>query len=210
MEQNFKNYIRVKTIDSNYREHIDDYEIKFDKYKRINVFIGGDHCFAHRNFDYKGRSIKQLNELIKKHVIESNGDHWTIHNIGYDKFILEVIDIQIPDNPQENLIFDDFPDLWLGCCDEAIVFLLPELKKFVKENIVKEPNAVVNFPERINLEFPRWSFFNIEGEYGYNKTGKPRCKLKHFSYNPGGRFWFNERHNFTKIQNLIKAYIEND
>ena len=33
MEQNFKNYIRVKTIDSNYREHIDDYEIKFDKYQ---------------------------------------------------------------------------------------------------------------------------------------------------------------------------------
>ena len=86
--------------------------------------------------------------------------------------------------------------------------MLPELKKFITENIKKEPNAVVNFPERTHLEFPRWSFFDIEGEYGYNKTGKPRCKLKHFSYNPGGRFWFNERHNFTKIQNLIKTYIE--
>lgn len=208
MEQNFKNYIRVKTIDSNYREHIDDYEIKFDKYKRINVFIGGDHCFAYRNFDYKGRSINHLKQLIQKHIIMPKEDHWVISDIGFDKFILEVIDIQIPDNPVENLIFENFPDLWLGCCDEAIVFLLPELKKFIIENIKREPNAVIEFPERIHLEFPRWSFFDISGEYGYNKTGKPRCKLKHFSYNPGGRFWFNERHNFTKIQNLIKEYVE--
>lgn len=208
MEQNFKNYIRVKTIDSNYREHIDDYEIKFDKYKRINVFIGGDHCFAYRNFDYNGRSINHLKQLIQKHIIIPKEDHWVISDIGFDKFILEVIDIQIPDNPVENLIFENFPDLWLGCCDEAIVFLLPELKKFIIENIKKEPNAVIEFPERIHLEFPRWSFFDISGEYGYNKTGKPRCKLKHFSYNPGGRFWFNERHNFTKLQNLIKEYVE--
>ena len=208
MEQNFKNYIRVKTIDNYYREHIDDYEITFDKYKRINVFIGGDNCISYRNFNYEGRSINHLKQLIQKYIIIPKEDNWVISDIGYDKFILEVIDIQIPDNPVENLIFEKFPDLWLGCCDEAIIFLLPELKKFINENIKREPNAVIEFPERIHLEFPKWSFFDIEGEYGYNKTGKPRCKLKHFSYNPGGRFWFNERHNFTKIQNLIKEYVE--
>ena len=149
-----------------------------------------------------------IKKMLDEITVKPNGEYVTSLDWKYKDCFLEVIDINIPDNPKENEIFDKFPDLYLGCCDEAIIFLLPELKKFVKDNIVKEPNAVINFPERIHLEFPKWSFFNIEGEYGYNKTGKPRCKIKHFSYNPGGRFSFNERHNFTKIQNLIKEYIE--
>jgi len=208
MEHNFKNYIRVKIFDSDWRrEEIEDYEVTFDKYKRINVM---GHASYGRWFEYKGRSINQLKKMLDDITVKPRGEYITPTDWKYRDCFIEVIDICIPDNPKENEIFDQFDDLYLGCCDEAIIFLLPELKKFITENIKKEPNAVVNFPERIHLEFPRWSFFNIEGEYGYNKTGKPRCKLKHFSYNPGGRFCFNERHNFTKIQNLIKAYIEND
>lgn len=208
MERNFKNYIRVKIFDSDWRrEEIEDYEVTFDKYKRINVM---GHASYDRWFEYKGRSINQLKKMLDDITVKPRGEYVTPTDWEYRDCFIEVIDICIPDNPKENEIFDQFDDLYLGCCDEAIIFLLPELKKFITENIKKEPNAVVNFPERIHLEFPRWSFFNIEGEYGYNKNGKPRCKLKHFSYNPGGRFCFNERHNFTKIQNLIKAYIEND
>ena len=206
MENKFNNYIRVKIVDDYWRrEEIKDYEVTFDKYKRINVM---GHASYDRWFEYKGRSIVQLKKMLDDITVKPKGEYVTQYDWRYKDCFLEVIEINIPDNPKENEIFDQFPDLYLGCCDEAIIFLLPELKKFVIENIKKEPNAVINFPERINLEFPRWSFFNIEGEYGYNKTGKPRCKLKHFSYNPGGRFWFNERHNFTKIQNLIKTYIE--
>ena len=206
MERNFKNYIRVKIFDDNWHcEEIEDYEVTFDKYKRINVM---GHASYHRWFEYKGRSIFQLKKMLDEITVKPKGEYVTSFDWNYKDCFLEVIDIHIPDNPKENEIFDKFPDLYLGCCDEAIIFLLPELKKIVTKNIIKEPNAVIQFPERIHLEFPRWSFFDIEGEYGYNKTGKPRCKLKHFSYNPGGRFWFNERHNFTKIQNLIKEYVE--
>jgi hypothetical protein len=208
MENKFKNYIRVKIFESYWhREEIKDYEVKFDQYKRINVM---GHASYNRWFEYKGRSIVQLKKMLDNITVKPRGEYVTEYDWNYKDCFLEVIEINIPDNPKENEIFDKFPDLYLKLSDEAIIFLLPELKKFVTENIKKEPNAVINFPERINLEFPRWSFFNIEGEYGYNKTGKPRCKLKHFSYNPGGRFWFSERQNFTKIQNLIKAYIEND
>lgn len=208
MKHNFKNYIRVKIFDSDWRrEEIEDYEVTFDEYKRINVM---GHASYGRWFEYKGRSINQLKKMLDDITVKPKGEYVTPYDWDYRDCFLEVIEICIPDNPKENEIFDKFDDLYLGLSDEAIIFLLPELKKFITENIKKEPNAVVNFPERIHLEFPRWSFFNIEGEYGYNKTGKPRCKLKHFSYNPGGRFYFNERHNFTKIQNLIKAYIEND
>ena len=206
MEQNFKNYIRVKIFNDNWHcEEIEDYEVTFDKYKRINVM---GHASYNRWFEYKGRSISQLKKMLDEITVKPKGEYVTSLDWNYKDCFLEVIDINIPDNPKENEIFDKFPDLYLDCCDEAIIFLLPELKKIVTENIIKEPNAVIQFPERIYLEFPKWSFFNIEGEYGYNKTGKPRCKLKHFSYNPGGRFSFNERHNFTKIQNLIKEYIE--
>ena len=207
MERNFKNYIRVKIFNNNWHcEEIEDYEVTFDKYKRINVM---GHASYNRWFEYKGRSISQLKKMLDKITVKPKEEYVTALDWNYKDCFLEVIDIHIPDNPKENEIFNKFPDLYLGCCDEAIIFLLPELKKFVTENIIKEPNAVIQFPERIHLEFPKWSFFDIEGEYGYNKTGKPRCKLKHFSYNPGGRFWFNERRNFTKIQNLIKEYVEN-
>ena len=38
MEHNFKNYIRVKIFNNDWhREEIEDYEVTFDKYKRINV-----------------------------------------------------------------------------------------------------------------------------------------------------------------------------
>jgi len=206
MENKFKNYIRVKIFNSYWHsEEIKDYEVTFDQYKRISVM---GHASYNRWFEYKGRSIVQLKKVLDDITVKPKGEYVTSLDWNYKDCFIEVIEINIPDNPKENEIFDQFPNLHLGCCDEAIIFLLPKLKKFVIENIKKEPNAVINFPERINLEFPRWSFFNIKGEYGYNKTGKPRCKLNHFSYNPGGRFWFNERHNFTKIQNLIKTYIE--
>ena len=71
MEQNFKNYIRVKFIDQNYRERIDDFEVTFDKYNKINVFVGGYNynSFCSRRFEYKGRSITRMLEEIKKYII---------------------------------------------------------------------------------------------------------------------------------------------
>ena len=140
MEQNFKNYIRVKFIDQNYRECIDDFEVTFDKYNKINVFIGGYNynSFASRYFEYNGRSINKMLEQIKKHiVVPNNGEHWTIYDIGYDQFILEVIDVHIPDNPKENEIFEKYSDLNLGLCEDYITEFLPQFKSDVLENVKK-------------------------------------------------------------------------
>jgi hypothetical protein len=50
------------------------------------------------------------------------------------------------------------------------------------------------------------------GTYGYNRYGKPKCKLNQFFANPGGRFDFGPYREvwFTPIQNLIKQYIESN
>ena len=210
MEQNFKNYIRVKTIDDYYREHIDDYEIKFDRYNRINVSIWGDHCYAHRRFEYQGRSIKKLLENIKKHIIVPKEDHWVISDLGYEQFILEVIDIQIPDNPEENKIFDNYPDLYLGMTEEQITFILPQIKEYIKSNIKNEPGFELEIYDKFygggdNMR----PYCIVNMIYGYTKRSKLKCKIKRFGVNPGGRFYFPVYNSqFTQLQNLIKEYVE--
>lgn len=211
MEQNFKNYIRVKTIDSNYREYIDDYEVIFDKYNKINVFIGGEHCFGHRNFDYKGRSINKMLEQIKKHIIvPNNGEHWTIYDIGYEQFILEVIEVHIPDNPKENEIFEKYSDIHFGMCEDYMTEFLPQFKSDVLENVKKEPGFEWNIELRYDChKADNGAYVCIVGTYGYNKYGKVKCKINRFWCNPGGRFVFSiDRYYFTKLQNLIKEYVE--
>lgn len=215
MEQNFKNYIRVKFIDQNYRERIDDFEVTFDKYNKINVFVGGynSNSFGSRWFEYKGRSITRMLEKIKKHIIvPHNPEQWTIHDIGYEQFILEVIDVQIPDNPKENEIFEKYSDLDLGMCEDYITEFLPQFKSDVLESVKKEPG----FEWKIELRYDchnadKGAYICIIGSYGYNKYGKTRFKINRFWCNPGGRFGFYvDRYYFTRLQNLIKEYIENE
>jgi len=98
--------------------------------------------------------------------------------------------------------------LYLGYSDEAIIFVLPKIKEYINENLIKEKNTYIEFPDIIKLEFPKWSYFLINGKYGYNKFGKPSCKLTKFTYNPGGCLLHSESHNLVKIQNLIKKYVE--
>lgn len=215
MKQNFKNYIRVKFIDQNYCERIDDFEVTFDKYNKINVFVGGynSNSFCSRWFEYKGRSITRMLKEIKKHIIvPHNPKQWTIHDIGYEQFILEVIDVQIPDNPKENEIFEKYSDLYLGMCEDYITEFLPQFKSDVLESVKNEPG----FEWKIELQYDchnvdKGAYICIIGSYGYNKYGKTRFKINRFWCNPGGRFGFYvDRSYFTRLQNLIKEYIENE
>lgn len=213
MEQNFKNYIRVKFIDQNYRERIDDFEVTFDKYNKINVFVGGYNynSFCSRHFEYKGRSITRMLEEIKKYIIvPHNPEQWTIHDIGYDQFILEVIDVHIPDNPKENEIFEKYSDLHLGLCEDYITEFLPHFKSDVLENVKKKPLFEWNIELRYDCHnVDKGAYVCIIGSYGYNKYGKTRFKINRFWCNPGGRFGFYvDRSYFTKLQNLIKEYVE--
>lgn len=215
MEENkYRNYIRVKYVDDNYCERIEDFEIEFDKYNKINVFVGGynSNSYCSRWFEYKGRSINKMLEKIKKYIIVShNSEHWDIHDIGYEQFILEVIDVQIPDNPKENEIFEKYPDLDLGLCEDYITEFLPMFKSDVLENVKKEPGFEWNIELRYDCQkADRWAYVCIVGTYGYNKYGKVKCKIKRFWCNPGGRFAFPvDKYYFTKLQNLIKEYVEN-
>ena len=211
MERNFKNYIRVKTVDEYYREHIDDYEIKFDKHNKITVFIGGDHCLRYRNFEFKGRSVNKMLTKIKNYIITpKNSDHWTISDIKYKQFILEVIDVQIPDNPEENKIFENYSTMELGMCEDYITEFLPQFKSDVLENVKKEPGFEWNIELRYDChKADKGAYICIVGVYGYNKYGKVKCKINRFWCNPGGRFAFPvDRYYFTKLQNLIKEYVE--
>ena len=214
MEENkYRNYIRVKYVDDRYCERIEDFKVKFDKYNKINVFVGGyDHnSYGSRYFEYKGRSINKMLEQIKKHIIvPKNGEHWTIYDIGYEQFILEVIEVHIPDNPKENEIFEKYSDIRFGLCEDYMTEFLPQFKSDVLENVKKEPGFEWNIELRYDChKADKGAYVCIVGVYGYNKYGKVKCKINRFWCNPGGRFAFPvDRYYFTKLQNLIKEYVE--
>ena len=81
----------------------------------------------------------------------------------------------------------------------------------------KTPNTEIEF--EINYHFPiidqdicrGWHGY-ARGTYGYNRYGKPKCKLNQFFANPGGRFDFGPYREiwFTPIQNLIKQFVESN
>lgn len=215
MEENkYRNYIRVKYVDDRYCERIKDFEIKFDKYNKINAFVGGydSNSYGSRRFEYEGRSINKMLEKIKKHIIvPKDSEQWTIRDIGYEQFILEIIDVQIPDYPEENKIFDKYSDLDLGLCEDYITEFLPQFKSDVLENVKKEPGFEWNIELRYDCKnVDHWAYVCIVGTYGYNRYGKIKFKINRFWCNPGGMFSFPvNRYYFTKLQNLIKEYVEN-
>lgn len=96
--------------------------------------------------------------------------------------------------------------------------MLSEIKKFVDEKLPnKEPGTEVEFnikfffQDKFEDYLCQWWTGDVAGTYGYNRYGKPKCKLRFWTANPGGRFWFCTFRDtwFTKIQNLIKYYVEN-
>lgn len=212
----FKNYVRARIIDEYYQERIDDYEVKFDKYKRMNIFIGGHNysSFCSRWFDYKGRSIARMFESIKKYmVVPKDGKQWTRDNITYYNFILEIEKIEIPDNPSENKIFEKYPELDLGLTEEHIIFVLPQIKEYIKANLEEaKPGAEIHIEERFYGGGDSMRpYCLVDMIYGYNRYGKVKCKIKLFGTNPGGRFYFAvNRWCFKDLQDLIKEYVEND
>lgn len=200
------NYIKVKTIDDRYFEVEKTFEVTFDKYGKINVI--GNGAF-NRWFEYKGRSIIRLKKYLDSITVKPKGDHWTIYDWAYKDCFLEILEIHIPDNPKENEIFDNYPDLNLGMCEDFITDFLPQFKSDVQENVKKEPNSEWNIELRYNCTNDWRAYVCICGTYGYNKFGKPKCKIRRFWCNPGGRFSFGvDRYYFTMLQNLIKEYVE--
>lgn len=96
--------------------------------------------------------------------------------------------------------------------------MLQQIKEYVDEKLPsKTPGTEVQFDIKFNFidKFEdylcQWWIGYVAGTYGYNRYGKPKCKLRWWGVNPGGRFYFGAFREiwFTKIQNLIKYYVEN-
>lgn len=102
-------------------------------------------------------------------------------------------------------------------CELFTITMLQEIKKLVDEQL-PDKNAgteidfdvTYHFNDKFENNLCRWWTGEAIGTYGYNRHGKPKCKLRRWGANPGGMFFFPaNRVWFTEIQNLIKYFVEN-